>query len=625
VCSNTPTAILLAATDKDPGTVLSYGIASLPSHGTLEYQPHNPGTVQSGPNNRVVYRADAGFAGDDSFTFFADDGAMAPSGGKSNTATVTLKVRHMVTREYEVIAPADDAYGASGDPAVFCEMLGVGKSTSAMRFRNIDISQSNEIISAYLSICMSTTSIGKRIDAAVYAEATGDANDFNEPALRIPNLPKTKASMPWTWQAGQTWPAQTYSSSPDIRAVIQEIVNCEDWSTSNDIAILYAGNAQNTQDLQFYACDTPYSNRAAKLEITSVMAEREPDRPSPGKEHPPSAKSVRVTVSLNESATIRLEATDDGLPAPPGKLTYTIASLPGHGTLEVPGGNRITTVPLTLTDASSDVVYRPNPDFAGSDSFSFYADDGGTAPTGGKSNTATVTISVRNPASVEQPTCLWLFEEGTGTVASDSAGSRHGTVYGAQWTAGRVGGALAFDGVDDCVVLPYNDPVWLPETDFTLAFWVYFDRGDALQYVSTNEIIVDLNFVRSSNSANNQGSNVQRRSGSRQFCFQMTTISNPVEDLYTNATFDKNRWYHIAAVRNGTQQQIYVNGELDISRDCSPSRIDYTGDLDDDRVNLGTYSTRDRIAGFFKGKLDEVAILYRGLSATEIRQLYDNQ
>ena len=443
VCSNNPTVILLAATDEDPCTVLSYGIASLPNHGTLEYQPYDQataGTVLAESTRRVVYRADAGFAGDDSFTFFADDGATPPTGGKSNVATVTLKVRHMVTREYEVIAPEDNAYGAPGEPVAVSELLGVGKSTSAMRFRNIDISQGNEIISAYLSICMSTTSIDKRIDAAVYAEAVGDANDFNEPGLRIASLPKTKASVSWTWQAGQTWPAQTYSSSPDIRPVIQEIVNRSDWSISNDIVILYAGGAQNTQDLHFYACDKPYSTRAARLQITYGVKPGE-EFCVPAKSHPPIAEDVNATTVSTDPVRIKLKARDDSLPDVPGRLAYAIVSLPGHGTLQYLGGGQITG-PAVLPGFDHRLVYRAQKGFEGEDSFTFNADDGGTAPMGGKSNTATVKVKV----TLRQTTVSYSVK-----VSEDDAFGRPtllwNDVYGSLLKVGVNTSAMRFVGV----------------------------------------------------------------------------------------------------------------------------------------------------------------------------------
>jgi hypothetical protein len=47
----------------------------------------------------------------------------------------------------------------------------------------------------------------------------------------------------------------------------------------------------------------------------------------------------------------------------------------------------------------------------------------------------------------------WKFDEGTGAIAADSSGyGHHGTINGgATWAAGKLGGALQFDGTDDYV------------------------------------------------------------------------------------------------------------------------------------------------------------------------------
>jgi len=46
----------------------------------------------------------------------------------------------------------------------------------------------------------------------------------------------------------------------------------------------------------------------------------------------------------------------------------------------------------------------------------------------------------------------WKFNDADGTTAADAVGTHHGTlVNGPEWTAGQVGGALRFDGLDDYV------------------------------------------------------------------------------------------------------------------------------------------------------------------------------
>ena len=60
----------------------------------------------------------------------------------------------------------------------------------------------------------------------------------------------------------------------------------------------------------------------------------------------------------------------------------------------------------------------------------------------------------------------WTFDEQSGMTAFDSAGGNHGNIEGAQRVDGVLGGALNLDGIDDCVALPDNSQVWLPEFDF---------------------------------------------------------------------------------------------------------------------------------------------------------------
>ena len=65
------------------------------------------------------------------------------------------------------------------------------------------------------------------------------------------------------------------------------------------------------------------------------------------------------------------------------------------------------------------------------------------------------------------------FNETTGTVAADATGNnRTGTVNGAAWNAaGRFGGALSFDGVEDLVTVADANALDLT-TGMTLSAWV---------------------------------------------------------------------------------------------------------------------------------------------------------
>jgi beta-lactamase regulating signal transducer with metallopeptidase domain len=66
----------------------------------------------------------------------------------------------------------------------------------------------------------------------------------------------------------------------------------------------------------------------------------------------------------------------------------------------------------------------------------------------------------------------WSFDEGSGSIAYDSAGTNHGTlVNGPVWTTGPIGGALEFDGGDDYIEVPYDDSLAITD-EITIGTWV---------------------------------------------------------------------------------------------------------------------------------------------------------
>jgi hypothetical protein len=111
----------------------------------------------------------------------------------------------------------------------------------------------------------------------------------------------------------------------------------------------------------------------------------------------PVAADSNVSVSAGTSQVITLQAADEGLPNPPGKLTYIITSLPKSGMLSDPCAGQISTVPYSLVNYGKDVNYTSRICYTGDVNFHFKANDGGTPPNGGDSNVATVSINVQQP------------------------------------------------------------------------------------------------------------------------------------------------------------------------------------------------------------------------------------
>jgi hypothetical protein len=119
---------------------------------------------------------------------------------------------------------------------------------------------------------------------------------------------------------------------------------------------------------------------------------------------PPVTYDGTLSLGKGRNAPITLRASDDGLPNPPGALTYILTSLPGHGTLSDPLGGPISVVPYSLAGQGNQVDYAPEPSYVGPDSFAFYVHDGGVPPEGGDSNLGTVTLTVQ-----ELPELLYSF------------------------------------------------------------------------------------------------------------------------------------------------------------------------------------------------------------------------
>ncbi|MCZ6699630.1 MAG: hypothetical protein O7D94_11920, partial [Planctomycetota bacterium] len=115
---------------------------------------------------------------------------------------------------------------------------------------------------------------------------------------------------------------------------------------------------------------------------------------------PPAAGDSDIVTDVNTPVQIALVALDDGLPNPPGALTYTILTLPTNGTLVDPGLGPIDSVPHALAGSSGLVDYVPDVWTGGGDGFQFDVNDGGVPPTGGDSNTATVSITIGNPQTI---------------------------------------------------------------------------------------------------------------------------------------------------------------------------------------------------------------------------------
>jgi hypothetical protein len=92
----------------------------------------------------------------------------------------------------------------------------------------------------------------------------------------------------------------------------------------------------------------------------------------------------------------------------------------------------------------------------------------------------------------------------------------------------------------------------------------------------------------------------------------------------STATFTDGQWYHLAVVYDGSQPTglrttLYVNGALDSVHDGPANGLGtHSSTLTIGDLTLASFDDCER----FQGKIDEVAVWARALTAKEIQTLY---
>jgi YVTN family beta-propeller protein len=216
-----------------------------------------------------------------------------------------------------------------------------------------------------------------------------------------------------------------------------------------------------------------------------------------------------------------------------------------------------------------------------------------TLTIGGISGSFDVTTSAVPVASLLPQNgliALWRAENN----ALDSIGSNHGTAQnGATFATGKYGQGFSFDGNDDYINVPYTSSLDV-QNSLTIAAWIN----------STNN--------------NSQNRGIAGKAGGYQLYVEagghvVFGFNNGSWTLLHSAiTIPENIWVHVAGTFNAAtgSLQLYINGMLDanfttterLSPNVNPVMIG----------GFGIYGSP------FSGRIDDVAIYNRALTATEI-------
>ncbi len=210
-------------------------------------------------------------------------------------------------------------------------------------------------------------------------------------------------------------------------------------------------------------------------------------------------------------------------------------------------------------------------------------------------------------AQVPNPACYLPFDEGTGTVAHDAAGTNNATLLGgAGWIKGIVGPfALSVPGTNGSYADIPADVVSTTQS-FTVCAWVNLNSVPGYQTFVSEDAGYQSAFF------------LQKRADTNTFTFTTNTgaTSGPGTTVFADSgiTPAAGTWYHVAGVYDASSgsSSVYVNGVLagqNFAASPSPA-VGHTG------IGHGQYN--NGYVDWVNGAIDDVRFYSSALSAADI-------
>ena len=203
----------------------------------------------------------------------------------------------------------------------------------------------------------------------------------------------------------------------------------------------------------------------------------------------------------------------------------------------------------------------------------------------------------------------WLMNEGGGNMIYDLSGNGNdGTLKGnTHWVPGKYGSCLDFPGDGDYVNVPKDTTLDI-DTVFTISFWVFFDGANGCYILNNYQDGSGRSIlIHSDTDGSDQSIEVHIDDGSD------VTGGQAVDGV------SRNEWHHIVVTRNrGVEDcKSYLDGVATTTfTDNTAGTV--VSDLDWTFGAQSSATSKQEL----NGKIDNVMIFDRALSASEIQQLY---
>ncbi|MHC4536178.1 MAG: LamG-like jellyroll fold domain-containing protein [Planctomycetota bacterium] len=216
----------------------------------------------------------------------------------------------------------------------------------------------------------------------------------------------------------------------------------------------------------------------------------------------------------------------------------------------------------------------------------------------------------------------WKFDEGSGTIARDSAGSNDGTLRGdATWAQGWLIGAVELDGDDDYVDCGQGTAFNSVCRDvITLAAWVKVNIADGSQWSG----IIIRGYGEQFGNVDPYDTFAMYYHGPTERMGFKTNSTSPewmaAPNNSATVLFD-GEWHHTASVYDGAEKVIYLDAE-EIITEPATGRIGIGEG--DGRILIGGGRDVDPMVLELGGLVDDARIYDRALTQEEIVAVMEN-
>ena len=182
------------------------------------------------------------------------------------------------------------------------------------------------------------------------------------------------------------------------------------------------------------------------------------------------------------------------------------------------------------------------------------------------------------------------------------------------YASGKLGQAVNFDATDDYIDCGNPSSLQITGNTITLSAWIHTPEtvpanGDRLivkEMSGNNDPYVAYVLYRNNSTAT--------------FWFGVSTgVAGSFNQVGNTTALVANQWYHVVGVYNGTDLRLYLNGALDSTPVAETDNIGSTAES----VVLGADTAPNPDVEHLNGKLDDVRVYNRALSASEVSSLYN--